>query len=99
MGVKRCGHKENYEGQGSWSLVYCIKVAVTAREDVPMFGPPIPRDELLHGAELRDFLLAKLINAEYACYGARRFAKLQVFTIRFAVRNQLIFQIKIRFKL
>ena len=57
---------------------------MTARDDVPMFGPPVSHEELKHGPELRDFLLTKLINAEYACYSARRFAKLQVIQICFS---------------
>lgn len=35
--------------------------------------PPSPQ-----GPEFQEFLLTKLINAEYACYKAEKFAKLEV---------------------
>nr|XP_014346604.1 PREDICTED: rap1 GTPase-activating protein 2 [Latimeria chalumnae] len=54
------------------------KVSVTAREDVPSFGPPLPNPPVFRkGPEFREFLLAKLINAENACYKSDRFAKLE----------------------
>ncbi|KAM6959062.1 rap1 GTPase-activating protein 2-like [Aplochiton taeniatus] len=54
------------------------KVSVTAREDVPPFGPPLPNPAVFKkGAEFRDFLLTKLINAENACYKSDKFAKLE----------------------
>ncbi|XP_035846703.1 rap1 GTPase-activating protein 2-like isoform X3 [Sander lucioperca] len=54
------------------------KVSVTAREDVPAFGPPLPNPAVLKkGPEFRDFLLTKLINAELACYKSERFARLE----------------------
>ena len=57
----------------------CLQVSVTARDDVPFFGPTLPNPAILKkGPELRDFLLTKLINAEHACYKATRFAKLEV---------------------
>ncbi|ELT98489.1 hypothetical protein CAPTEDRAFT_177664 [Capitella teleta] len=52
------------------------RVAVTARDDVPFFGPSLP-SFCLKGSELREFILTKLINAEHACYKAKRFAKLE----------------------
>lgn len=80
------------------------QVSVTARDDVPFFGPPLPdpavfRKVSTHGCcwggcpwvaptqgcplppqgpEFQEFLLTKLINAEYACYKAEKFAKLEV---------------------
>uniref|UniRef100_A0A3Q4GTF8 RAP1 GTPase activating protein a n=1 Tax=Neolamprologus brichardi TaxID=32507 RepID=A0A3Q4GTF8_NEOBR len=45
------------------------KVSVTARDDVPFFGPKMKI------FDLTDHLL--LINAEYACYKAEKFAKLE----------------------
>ncbi|KAM7413499.1 hypothetical protein PAMA_020741 [Pampus argenteus] len=55
------------------------KVSVTAREDVPPFGPPLPNPAVFKkGPEFRDFLLTKLINAENACYKSDKFAKLEV---------------------
>uniref|UniRef100_A0A3B4YBM9 RAP1 GTPase activating protein 2a n=1 Tax=Seriola lalandi dorsalis TaxID=1841481 RepID=A0A3B4YBM9_SERLL len=54
------------------------KVSVTAREDVPSFGPPLPNPAVFKkGPEFRDFLLTKLINAENACYKSDKFAKLE----------------------
>ncbi|XP_072100815.1 rap1 GTPase-activating protein 1 isoform X10 [Mobula birostris] len=54
------------------------KVSVTARDDVPFFGPTLPDPAIFKkGADFQDFLLTKLINAEYACYKAEKFAKLE----------------------
>ncbi|XP_061537297.1 rap1 GTPase-activating protein 2-like isoform X2 [Phycodurus eques] len=54
------------------------KVSVTAREDVPLFGPPLPNPAVFRkGPEFRNFLLTKLINAETACYKSDKFAKLE----------------------
>ncbi|CDW57302.1 Rap GAP domain containing protein [Trichuris trichiura] len=53
------------------------KVAVAARDDVPFFGPTLPMPPIFSkGQEFRNFLLTKLINAENACYKARKFASL-----------------------
>ncbi|XP_042265145.1 rap1 GTPase-activating protein 1-like isoform X10 [Thunnus maccoyii] len=54
------------------------KVSVTARDDVPFFGPALPNPAVFKkGPEFHDFLFTKLINAEYACYKAEKFAKLE----------------------
>uniref|UniRef100_A0A8C9VM17 RAP1 GTPase activating protein n=1 Tax=Scleropages formosus TaxID=113540 RepID=A0A8C9VM17_SCLFO len=54
------------------------KVSVTARDDVPFFGPALPDPAVFRkGQEFHEFLLTKLINAEYACYKAEKFAKLE----------------------
>nr|XP_040060768.1 rap1 GTPase-activating protein 1 isoform X6 [Gasterosteus aculeatus aculeatus] len=54
------------------------KVSVTARDDVPFFGPALPDPAVfMKGPEFREFLFTKLINAEYACYKAEKFAKLE----------------------
>ncbi|KAM6434972.1 rap1 GTPase-activating protein 1 isoform 2-T2 [Liasis olivaceus] len=54
------------------------KVSVTARDDVPFFGPPLPNPAVFQkGPDFQEFLLTKLINAEYACYKAEKFAKLE----------------------
>ncbi|XP_061542882.1 rap1 GTPase-activating protein 1 isoform X3 [Phycodurus eques] len=54
------------------------KVSVTARDDVPFFGPALPDPAIFRkGLELREFLFTKLINAEYACYKAEKFSKLE----------------------
>uniref|UniRef100_A0AAY5KUQ9 Rap-GAP domain-containing protein n=1 Tax=Esox lucius TaxID=8010 RepID=A0AAY5KUQ9_ESOLU len=55
------------------------KVSVTARDDVPFFGPALPDPAIFKkGHEFREFLFTKLINAEFACYKAEKFAKLEV---------------------
>ncbi|XP_075759452.1 rap1 GTPase-activating protein 1 isoform X5 [Pelodiscus sinensis] len=58
------------------------KVSVTARDDVPFFGPPLPNPAIFKkGPVFREFLLAKLINAEYSSYRAEKFAKLESFAL------------------
>ncbi|XP_053156387.1 rap1 GTPase-activating protein 1-like isoform X3 [Hemicordylus capensis] len=72
------------------------KVSVTARDDVPFFGPPLPNPAVFKkGAEFREFLLAKLINAEYSCYHAEKFAKLEERT-RSALLESLYEELQIR---
>ncbi|XP_075897991.1 rap1 GTPase-activating protein 1 isoform X10 [Nelusetta ayraudi] len=54
------------------------KVSVTARDDVPFFGPALPNPAVFKkGPEFHEFLFTKLINAEYACCKAEKFAKLE----------------------
>ncbi|KAM4637136.1 rap1 GTPase-activating protein 1-like [Discoglossus pictus] len=54
------------------------KVSITARDDVPIFGPALPNPAVFRkDSQFRDFLLTKLINAEVSCYRAERFSKLQ----------------------
>uniref|UniRef100_A0A8C6VQD5 RAP1 GTPase activating protein n=2 Tax=Nothobranchius furzeri TaxID=105023 RepID=A0A8C6VQD5_NOTFU len=54
------------------------KVSVTARDDVPFFGPALPNPAVFKkGCEFHEFLFTKLINAEYACYKADKFSKLE----------------------
>ncbi|XP_062827825.1 rap1 GTPase-activating protein 1 isoform X2 [Anolis carolinensis] len=72
------------------------KVSVTARDDVPFFGPPLPNPAVFKkGTEFREFLLAKLINAEYSCYHAEKFAKLEERT-RSALLESLYEELQIR---
>lgn len=53
------------------------RVSVTARDDVPFFGPTLPAPSIFRkGQEFRNFLLTKLINAENAAYKSDKFAKL-----------------------
>uniref|UniRef100_A0A8C4ZAP2 RAP1 GTPase activating protein b n=1 Tax=Gadus morhua TaxID=8049 RepID=A0A8C4ZAP2_GADMO len=59
------------------------KVSVTARDDVPFFGPALPDPAIFKkGPEFHEFLFTKLINAEYACYKAEnlRHLKRQTFS-------------------
>ncbi|XP_027012692.2 rap1 GTPase-activating protein 2b isoform X2 [Tachysurus fulvidraco] len=75
------------ENPGTDDTTY--KVSVTARDDVPHFGPPLPNPPVFRkGPEFREFLLSKLINAELACYHSDRFAKLEERT-RTALLNSL----------
>ncbi|CAH3027853.1 unnamed protein product [Porites evermanni] len=54
------------------------KVSVTAREDVPHFGPKLPNPAVFKkGPEFRKFLLTKLINAELAAYNSAKFTELR----------------------
>ncbi|NXI38889.1 SI1L3 protein, partial [Galbula dea] len=49
-------------------------VAVTRSKDVPAFGPAIPTGVTFRRSELfRDFLLAKVINAENAAHKSQKF--------------------------
>ncbi|MBV98056.1 Rap1 GTPase-activating protein 2, partial [Eschrichtius robustus] len=58
--------------------IWSNEVAVTAREDVPAFGPPLPSPPVFQkGPEFREFLLTKLTNAENACCKSDKFAKLE----------------------
>lgn len=98
-------------------LLIALQVSVTARDDVPFFGPALPNPAIFkkvshtfqklifspqvcsrqspltltfyisfflfsfsppQGLEFRELLFTKLINAEYACYKAEKFAKLEV---------------------
>ncbi|KAF4517735.1 hypothetical protein B566_EDAN002940 [Ephemera danica] len=59
-------------------FLHVYRVAVTAREGVPKFGPPLPNSSIFKpGPELQDWLLVKLINAETAAYRANTFAALR----------------------
>uniref|UniRef100_A0A452IMC4 Rap-GAP domain-containing protein n=1 Tax=Gopherus agassizii TaxID=38772 RepID=A0A452IMC4_9SAUR len=72
------------------------KVSVTARDDVPFFGPPLPNPAIFKkGPEFREFLLAKLINAEYSCYRSEKFAKLEERT-RSALLESLFEELQLR---
>merc|ERR1719445_2888770 len=54
------------------------RVSVTARSDVPYFGPSLPQPPVFRrGPHFREWLLKKLINAETACYKAEKFSKLE----------------------
>ncbi|XP_055449230.1 signal-induced proliferation-associated 1-like protein 1 isoform X2 [Psammomys obesus] len=52
----------------------CYSVAVTRSRDVPSFGPPIPKGVTFPKSHVfRDFLLAKVINAENAAHKSEKF--------------------------
>ncbi|XP_017270896.1 rap1 GTPase-activating protein 2 [Kryptolebias marmoratus] len=69
------------------------KVSVTAREDVPPFGPVIPDPPFFTDrSQLREFLLTKMINAEISCYKAEQFNRLELRTrssLLESLRNEL----------
>lgn len=66
------------------------RVTVTARSDVPYFGPSLPSQSLFRkGPQFREWLLNKLINAETACYKAEKFSKLEQRT-RASLLNNLV---------
>uniref|UniRef100_A0A914R9F7 Rap-GAP domain-containing protein n=1 Tax=Parascaris equorum TaxID=6256 RepID=A0A914R9F7_PAREQ len=68
-------------GAGTDKVRY--RVSVSARDDVPFFGPTLPAPSIFRkGQEFRNFLLTKLINAENAAYKSEKFAKLAVTTQR-----------------
>ncbi|KAK1795491.1 hypothetical protein P4O66_010661, partial [Electrophorus voltai] len=72
--VKQEKGADKTDGRGEGSF----QVSVTAREDVPPFGPPLPSPPIFtEGSVLREFLLTKLINAEISCYKAERFSRLE----------------------
>ncbi|XP_053729493.1 signal-induced proliferation-associated 1-like protein 3 isoform X1 [Synchiropus splendidus] len=52
----------------------CYSVAVTRMKDVPPFGPPIPSSVTFRDTEtFRNFLLAKVINAENSSHKSEKF--------------------------
>ncbi|XP_040916648.1 signal-induced proliferation-associated 1-like protein 1 [Toxotes jaculatrix] len=52
----------------------CYSVAVSRSQDVPSFGPPIPKGVTFPKSTVfRDFLLAKVINAENAAHKSDKF--------------------------
>ena len=54
------------------------RVSVTARSNVPYFGPSLPSPPVFkRGPEFKEWILNKLISAETACYKADKFRKLE----------------------
>lgn len=52
----------------------CYSMAVTRSKDAPPFGPPIPNGTTFRKSDVfRDFLLAKVINAENAAHKSDKF--------------------------
>lgn len=70
------------------------RVQVTARDDVPFFGPTLPTPSIFHkGSDFKEFILTKLINAENACYKAEKFSKLELRT-RASLLQNLVVELK-----
>ncbi|KAL7748301.1 hypothetical protein RI367_006260 [Sorochytrium milnesiophthora] len=64
------------------------RVSVTSEEEVPPFGPSLPQDGVFADtAHLREFLLAKIINAENAAYQSPKFRKLHARTRRMLIES------------
>ncbi|CAO3600179.1 unnamed protein product [Absidia cylindrospora] len=61
--------------QEEWYGRICWRVEVTCVKDVPLFGPSLSTQVFFDTTSLHDFLLAKLINAEYAALKAPKFTK------------------------
>lgn len=60
---------------------HAYQLSVTARDDVPNFGPVLPNPPIFKDHSLlREFLLTKLINAEISCYKAEQFSRLELRT-------------------
>ncbi|KAI7877824.1 hypothetical protein K492DRAFT_109323, partial [Lichtheimia hyalospora FSU 10163] len=64
-------HPEEWNGRIGW------RVEIAMAENVPSFGPSLPSENAVFfdEAELCSFMLAKLINAEYAAYQSPKFAQ------------------------
>ena len=70
------------------------QVSITAKHDVPSFGPNLPKTCTFDkGAQFKDFLFAKLINGEKACYKAKKFDMLNQRT-RMALLTNLVNDLK-----
>ncbi|TMS34511.1 hypothetical protein L596_002089 [Steinernema carpocapsae] len=70
------------------------RVSVTARDDVPFFGPTLPTPSIFRKSQdFRNFLLTKLINAENASYKSDKFASLAERT-RSSLLNELYSRLK-----
>lgn len=64
------------------------KISVTARDDVPFFGPNLPSPAVFRKDHIfKEFILTKLINAENACYKGEKFAKLELRTRSSLLQN------------
>ena len=55
------------------------RISVTRRADVPDFPPALPVDGLFDRDDetLGEWILAKLINAEHACYATKKLSEMQ----------------------
>ncbi|KAI8048758.1 uncharacterized protein B0P05DRAFT_480868 [Gilbertella persicaria] len=63
-------HKESWKDTHAW------RVEIVSVEDVPPFGPPLPGKSAVFfdKKELESYLVAKLVNAEYAAFKSPKFA-------------------------
>ncbi|CAK5057246.1 unnamed protein product [Meloidogyne enterolobii] len=73
--IENNNNDNNNNNNSPQNLYY--RVSISARNDVPPFGPPMPSTIITgNKEELRTFILTKLINAENAGLKAEKFAKL-----------------------
>ncbi|KII63202.1 Signal-induced proliferation-associated 1-like protein 2 [Thelohanellus kitauei] len=56
------------------------RVGVIRQKDVPPFGPYVTQELYYHDDYFRQFLLTKIINAEYACMKSPKFLRLSIRT-------------------
>ena len=71
------------------------RVSVTRRVDVPDFPPALPQGGIFEAEDEEAFgewLLAKCINAEHACFGTRKLSEMQTRTraTLFEVRSRCV---------
>ncbi|KAI8890564.1 hypothetical protein K501DRAFT_168533, partial [Backusella circina FSU 941] len=68
-------HQEKWKDQDIWSIYKCMyRVEVVRVQEVPEFGPPLPEIAIFDTKEkLSHFILAKLVNAEYAALKSLKF--------------------------
>lgn len=58
---------------------FILSVAVSYSTDVPTFGPPLPKNPLfVKSKEFRDFLLAKIVNADSAGLKCEKFTQIKM---------------------
>ena len=58
--------------------VYKYQISISSRDDVPLFGPPLPKPPIFTFTDreaFRDFFFAKLINSESAAQTSFYFSK------------------------
>ena len=66
------------------------RVAVSCEQTVPNFGPPLPPNPLFEsGREFREFLLAKIVNAENAGFRTKKFSILRSKTLSGSITDMI----------
>ncbi len=58
-----------------------LSIAISCSQDIPSFGPPLPKNPLfLKSKEFREFLLAKIINADNVGLKCEKFTQIRMRT-------------------
>mmetsp|Transcript_19350 Transcript_19350/g.74304 ORF Transcript_19350/g.74304 Transcript_19350/m.74304 type:complete len:613 (+) Transcript_19350:308-2146(+) len=57
-----------------WEDPNYYQISVTTKDGVKAFGPPFPFPPIIHVDMLREFLLTKMLNAEWAAYRSLEFS-------------------------